>query len=549
MKRVRFELFLTNDESLQRKCRNDIRNLYRTELKKLVDIADNNDSSDSYKLVLKVPEKEIWNIARELVTVEGVLDVDPDLNTTIDHAYQRLYLQEQEELTEQRVRPEASWYHKNVKIKEAVDYARTAYENQRGFFDPKKTVIPVAQFDTGYTHHPEIARINKEEGYNYIAGPVKRIIKPSWRRDARDRLRNLKPFLWASHGTATASTIIGSKVRDPDKIDGHLTDRVDGLLPDNISLIPFRISENILSFDNKMIHAAEQVIRDGHIKIITMSHASLFKKQSWKRAVENAYNSGIIWIAAPGSHTFGRLRSIIVFPAKFKETITAAASNIDDLPWKKTHYGEEIDICAPGFDIYIPSARRRWYGLFPDKYTYRWSEGTSFSTPIVAAAAALWITHHGEHWLSEIYPEPWQRIEAFRYSLKKSARPHKPEVPPNKYGAGILDIAELLKVDLPDRSILVHASAKTGRLETLESAEDKTRHITKKEIVYLTACAKILDKDNSSETLYEFIYSKASSPAMKLLDDITAEQNLPEAPNAKSEAVKRYVKEFLNTWS
>jgi len=549
MKRVKFELFLTNDKALQEKCRAEIRKNFRTELKTLVHIADKDETSDSYKMVLKIPENEIWDIARKLVTFEGVMDVDPDLNTTVDHIYQKIYLEEQKEPEQEQERPDPYWYHHNIRIEEAFDFVIKEFEGGRGFFDPENTIIPIAQFDTGYTNHPEIALINKKAGYNYIAGPLMRMLKPNWRRDAKDRLRNFRPFLWASHGTSTASTIIGTKASRQSIIDGPLKDRVDGLLPHNVNLIPFRISENIISFDNKMIHAADQVIRNGKIKIITMSHASLFKKNSWKHAVENAYNSGIIWIAAAGSHAFGKLRSIIVFPAKYKETIAAAASNVNDLPWERTHYGEEIDISAPGFDIYVPSSRRRWYGVLPDKYTYKWSEGTSFATPITATAAALWIAHHGEKRLNEKYPEPWQRIESFRKVLTDSARAHKAKVPINKYGAGLLDILELLKVDLPNKENLVHASAKTNQLQILENVEDKIRHITDKEIIYLTACAKIFDKDKPDETLFEYVYLNASNSARRVLDSITQQQNLPEATNPKSEAVKVYVKEFLNSWS
>ena len=56
-----------------------------------------------------------------------------------------------------------------------------------------------------------------------------------------------------------------------------------------------------------------------------------------------------------------------------------------------------------------------------------------------------WLALHGEKRLREKYPVPWQRVEAFRDVLRKNAPPNKPVVPVNKYGAGILDIAELLE--------------------------------------------------------------------------------------------------------
>lgn len=549
MKRIDYELYLTNDKALQEKCRAEIRKLFRSGLKSLVDIDDKNEFSDSYRLIMKIPEDEIWDTARELVTIEGVLDVDPDLSTSLDNIYQQLYLDERKELETEIERPDPNWYHENIRLSEALDYARKEFENGHGFFDPAKTVIPIAQFDTGYTNHPEIALMDKKAGYNYIAGPVMRLINPGWRRNARDRLRNLRPFLWASHGTSTASTIIGTTIRNPDRIEGPLKDRVNGLLPENIELIPFRISENIISFSNKMIHAASQVISNGNIRIITMSHASLFNKRSWKNAVEKAYNKGIIWVAAAGSHAFGKLRSIIVFPARYSETIATAASTIDDIPWERTHYGEEVDISAPGFDIYVPSSRRRWYGLLPDRYTYKWSEGTSFSTPITATAAALWTAHHGDKRLSERYPEPWQRIEAFRSVLKNSARPYKAGVPPNRYGTGLLDLFALLKSYLPDKENLQPASSKTSHLSMLESTSDKIRHITEKEIIYLTACAKLYDKDKPEDGLFNYVRHNASESAKSLLDGITEQRLLSEVPDPKSEAVKTYAKAFINAWS
>jgi subtilisin family serine protease len=292
-------------------------------------------------------------------------------------------------------------------------------------------------------------------------------------------------------------------------------------------------------------NAVDQVIRMGNIRIITMSHASLFGMRSWKNAAVKAYNNGIILVAAAGSHTFGKLRSIIVFPAKFKETIATAASTSKNVPWDKTHYGEEVDICAPGFDIYVPSARRQWYGIRSNLYSYKWSEGTSFFTPFTAAAAALWLGHHGEKKLLKKYPEPWQIVEAFRKVLKESARPHKKNIPVDKYGAGLLDVLHLVKMKLPNTKDL----KKVSEPSILSGREDKLKHISNKEIIYLLACAKIRDLDREDDTLYEYVYQQASDEAKKLLDTLPVPENLSGVSNPRSEAVKIYSKEFLTSWS
>jgi hypothetical protein len=550
MKTISFELFLTRDPDLQQISKKEILKSFGTKVKSLTDVDDDSVFSDCFTLTLRVPEEEIWNTARRLIQVEGVLGVDPDLNTSVDKSYQKVSVKESKDKLEITERPHPRWFHGNIRFEEAVQYAGDEYRAGRGSFNPAKTTVMIAQFDTGYTNHPEIALIDKKAGYNYIAGFIRRMLVPGWQRDARDRLRNLRPIFWASHGTSTASTIIGTKVKHKDEITGQLRDRINGLLPHNIDLIPFRISENIISFNNKMIHAIDQVIKNGDIRIVTMSHASLFSKQSWKHAVEKAYNNGIIWIAAGGSHAFGKLRSIIVYPAKYKETIATAASTVDDVPWERTHYGEEIDICAPGFDMYVPSSRRRFYGLWPNRYMYKWSEGTSFSTPITATAAALWMAHHGEEKLDAKYHEPWQRVEAFRKVLKESARPHKAGIPENKYGSGLLDVLQLLKMDLPEPQALTHAYDKTRHESKLVTTEEKLNHITNKEIMYLLGCAKILEQDMPDESLFRYVYQHASVEARKLLDIIVSPEKLtPGISNPKSEAIKVYAKEFLNSWA
>jgi hypothetical protein len=549
MKTITFELCLTHDESLLITCKKEIRKVFRASLKRLIDVKDDNILTDYYRVSLRIREDEIWDTARKLISIEGILDVEPDLDTSLDEQYKKLFLEEKKELEQERERPDPRWYHLNTGITEAIAYAKTEFEASTGFFNPAMTKIRIAQFDTGYTNHPEIKLINKKGGYNYIAGFIRRILSPGWQRDARDRLRNFRPFLWASHGTSTASTIIGSRVFDGKVIDGPLQDRVDGLMPHNIDLIPFRISENIISFSNKMTQAINQVIQLGDIPIVTMSHASLFPKRSWKQAVARAYEKGIIWVAAGGSHAFGKLRSIIVFPAKFRETIATAASTNQDMPWERTHYGEEIDICAPGFDMYVPSSRRRWYGLLPNRYTYKWSEGTSFSTPIVAAAAALWLAHHGDKKLNRLYPEPWQRVEAFRTILKASARVHKPGTPGHLYGAGMLDMPALLKEKLPDRLNLKSAFEDAKHPGLLATREEKLDYITGKEIIYLLGAAKLKGHDREGDTLFDVVYQAASGAACKFLDQLTRPEVLPEDLNPRSEAVKRFGKEFLNKWS
>ena len=73
-----------------------------------------------------------------------------------------------------------------------------------------------------------------------------------------------------------------------------------------------------------------------------------------------------------------------------------------------------------------------------------------------AAAASLWLEFHAEQ-LTQLYPQPWQRVEAFRRCLLESARPFRDPPRQRVFGAGVLDTLALLKRPLPDPATLVRA--------------------------------------------------------------------------------------------
>jgi subtilisin family serine protease len=77
--------------------------------------------------------------------------------------------------------------------------------------------------------------------------------------------------------------------------------------------------------------------------------------------------------------------------------------------------------------------------------------GTSYATVHVAAAAAMWLVKHRAR-LDAAYPEPWQRVEAFRRLLRDTRSPINGAPPAN--GSGVLDIEALLKAALPAKADL-----------------------------------------------------------------------------------------------
>lgn len=117
----------------------------------------------------------------------------------------------------------------------------------------------------------------------------------------------------------------------------YFDDLTAGLFP-NIDLIPYRVSQNIISFSNKLAKGLQRVIEKGDIPVVSISHANLLPKRALWLAVKEAANRGIIVVAATGLHVKD-FKNILTHPAEYDEAIAVAASTTADLPWKLTHGG------------------------------------------------------------------------------------------------------------------------------------------------------------------------------------------------------------------
>ncbi|MEO5890821.1 MAG: S8/S53 family peptidase [Ferruginibacter sp.] len=393
-------------------------------------------------------QKEAFELERAIQQIEGVEDAEviteesseeEDINERFDHFNGVINLSKP-------TLPDPFWYHRSIDMDGALEYAAKEFAAGRGSFDKDASKFSIAMLDTGYTNHPETASVDREHGKNFM-----RRENPDDPIDTLESTRPL-PIRWGGHGTSCSSLIIGadSVIAPENRIPRENTffdDRVNGLLPKNINLVPFRVSRNILSFGSNMAEGINYVSRKTDISVISMSHASLLNRRIYHAAIREAYEKGIIFIAAPGSHVFAS-RKVLTYPAKYPETIAPAASTVDNEPWKLTHGGPEVALCAPGFEIYIP---------FPFKtkdlqvgYVYKWSEGSSFAVPIVATAAALWKMHHGEKLDSFSGIE---QIEMFRHIIKKTATPFANPDNQKLYGAGIINFKKMLESPLEPAAV------------------------------------------------------------------------------------------------
>ena len=168
------------------------------------------------------------------------------------------------------------------------------------------------------------------------------------------------------HGTFIASIIAGSAY---------------GFAPE-VTLLPFRIFSGAQSSAGAAANAIREAVKAG-CDVINMSFGFPNDDPALREAIAEARSKGVILVAAVGNRIAGRPvsgPSTIQYPVAYPGVIGVGAVDADKQISDFSLQNEYVDIVAPGSAV---------YGLSAASLTYKPGNGTSFSTPIVVAAAAL----------------------------------------------------------------------------------------------------------------------------------------------------------------
>lgn len=172
------------------------------------------------------------------------------------------------------------------------------------------------------------------------------------------------------HGTSV-SAIISSEIN---------TIGIAGIAP-NIKIMPIKVFEDaqgLCSFVDVAL-AVEWATEHG-ANIINLSLGGAYAPDVLEEKIDYAYDEDIIIVAATGNDGLENIN----YPAFYDNVIAVGSSNASEQISSFSNYGGELDIVAPGENIFLP-----YIGNRINSQGFLAQSGTSFSSPTVAAIAGL----------------------------------------------------------------------------------------------------------------------------------------------------------------
>lgn len=208
--------------------------------------------------------------------------------------------------------------------------------------------VKVAILDTGIDASHE--DLNVAGGASFIAG------EPNALEDGN------------SHGTHVAGTVAG--------LNNSLG--VLGVAP-AAELYAVKVLDSSGSGTYSGIAQGIEWAVDNNMDVINMSLGGSSGSTALQQAVDNAYNSGIVVVAAAGNSGSKGKRNTIGYPAKYASVIAVGAVDSSNNRASFSSVGDELEVMAPGVSV-LSTVPGNGY----DSYN-----GTSMASPHVAGAAAL----------------------------------------------------------------------------------------------------------------------------------------------------------------
>jgi serine protease len=308
--------------------------------------------------------------------------------------------------------------------------------------------VTVAHPDTGYREHAEFwdadenrSRVLFTKGYDFFGEDQ----NPFDELDTGGIVPN------PGHGTKSGSVIVSPKGKQ--WAGGGANEFVTGVAP-GAKLVPLRVHRSVVHFfPGKLAKAIHEAARGDSsfvrapTGVVSISMGGAPSWGLWK-AVRFAQSRGVIVVSAAGNEV-----GFVVWPARFKETVAVAATNVECGVWEGSSKGGAVDIAAPGESVWRAATDPGGID------SVGMGQGTTFATATTAGVAALWLDRHRDDPKLAELKRKGAVTTAFRDILGKTS--WRPDRPPSgvtcastawdakNHGAGIVDAAAALAAPLP----------------------------------------------------------------------------------------------------
>ena len=186
------------------------------------------------------------------------------------------------------------------------------------------------------------------------------------------------------HGTHVAGIVAA---------EANNTYGVAGVCPD-CTILDVKVLNDNGSGSSSAIAKGIEWAADNGAKVINMSLGQRVSSRTLEIAVNNAWNRGVVIVAAAGNAG----TQAKIYPGAYPNVIAVAATDNKDVKASFSTYGKWVDVAAPGVNVFstfpihdfvlgTQNGRHKAYDI---------ASGTSMASPIVAAVAALaWSSHVG----------------------------------------------------------------------------------------------------------------------------------------------------------
>lgn len=203
----------------------------------------------------------------------------------------------------------------------------------------------------------------------------------------------------------------------------HVSGIIVDNTPSNVKILALKaLDKEGVGYDSNLAKAINYAVEQG-ADVINMSWGGYkyWVESSLVNAIKNAYNQGVILVAAAGNE-FRNAGNF--YPSSSTYCITVAATDQKGNYADFSNYGECVAVSAPGVSI-----KSAYMGM-----QYEIASGTSMAAPFVAAACATDQTINGK-----------KTPDDMKTHIKQCVTPHKDNSMNILYGTGIIDYSGLVQ--------------------------------------------------------------------------------------------------------